>query len=174
MKQILLFLALSTSFIFSSCEGDPGPPGPPGDAFLAQVFETTVDFQFDSQSQSLTSAFIEFPSNIEVFESDVVLAYQFIGQDPIIDPPADIWVQLPRSQFFNDGTGEFIEYSFNHTFFDIQFVIDGNFDVSTLGTEFTNDQAFRVAIVPAEFATADLTMNDIMSNSEIEVINLEK
>ncbi|HBY66645.1 MAG TPA: dihydrolipoamide dehydrogenase, partial [Flavobacteriaceae bacterium] len=39
MKQILLFLALSTSFIFSSCEGDPGPPGPPGDAFLAQVFE---------------------------------------------------------------------------------------------------------------------------------------
>jgi len=171
MKQILLFLALSTTFLFSSCEGDPGPPGPPGDDFLAQVFETTVDFQFDSQSQSLTSPFVSFPNNIEVFESDAVLAYQFVDLDDTVDPPADVWVQLPRSEFFNDGT--FVQYSFNHTFFDIQFIIDGNFDVSTLGTDFTNDQLFRVVIVPAEFASADLTMDDIMSNSEIEVINLE-
>ncbi|PVW15676.1 collagen-like protein [Marixanthomonas spongiae] len=172
MKQILLFLALSTTILFSSCEGDPGPQGPPGDEFLAQVFETTVDFQYDG-NVSLTSPIVAFPNTIEVFESDAVLAYQLVGQDNSVNPPADVWEQLPRSQFFNDGTGDVFQYSFNHTFLDIQFVIDGNFDVTTLGSDFTNDQIFRVVIVPAEFASADLTMDDIMSNSEIEVINLE-
>ncbi|WP_339698854.1 hypothetical protein [uncultured Marixanthomonas sp.] len=49
-----------------------------------------------------------------------------------------------------------------------------NYKFSQLGSKYQNDQIVRIAIVLAEFATADLAKNEIMSNSEIEVINLEK
>jgi hypothetical protein len=39
---------------------------------------------------------------------------------------------------------------FNHTFADVQLLIDGNFDLSTLGPDFTQDQVFRFVIVPAD------------------------
>jgi len=36
-------------------------------------------------------------------------------------------------------------------FFDVKLIIDGNFDLSTLGAGFTQNQTFRFVIVPADF-----------------------
>lgn len=171
MKKILLCLAVSVSFFFTACEGDPGPPGPqgqPGINILGQVFEINTDLLFDPGQDALVSPIIAFPNNVEVFESDAILVYRLTGQDNSFSPPADVWTQLPYSEFFPDNTGDVFQYNFNHTFFDIQFVIDGNFDVASLGSDFTNDQIFRVAVVPSEFAQAGLSMEQLLQGLQID------
>ncbi len=172
MKQILLFLALTSTVLFSSCEGDQGPPGQDGINILGQVFETSVNFQYDAPSGVFVSPFTSFP--VDVFESDVILAYRFEGQEIVNGEAVDIWNPLPRSIFYQDGTGDLFEFSFNNTFFDIQFVIDGNFDLSTLNDpNFLNNQTFRVAIVPAEFASSNLTMEDLLQGLQINPTEIE-
>jgi len=172
MKNILLFLALSSTVLFSSCEGDPGPPGEPGVNILGQVFERTVNFQFDADN--VLQSTIAIPTNVVVFESDAILVYRLL-EDPVILPDdslADAWEQLPNNFFLDNG--RIVQYVFNHTFVDVQLIIDGNFDVGTLGPEFKNNQTFRIVVVPAEFADANLTMEQLMGNPNIENIEIQK
>lgn len=175
MKNILLFLALSSTVLFSSCEGDPGPPGQDGGLVYAQVFEATVNsYQYNAGNNTLYSSFYSFP--FEVYESDVVLAYRYEGQDDIGNgETADVWTQLPQSVFYNDGTGDFFQYNFNHTFIDVQFTIEGNFDLNNIAPEDATNQIFRIAVVPAEFAKTKPSMNDILEvmraeGNQIEII----
>lgn len=169
MKNILLFLALSSTVLFTSCEGDPGPPGLDGGLVYAQVFEQTVNFDIDSQT-NLPTALISFP--IEVFESDVVLVYRLEKQVNINGEIFDAWSALPQNFFFSNG--DIIQYVFNHTLFDAEIQIDGNFDTSTLtDPAYINNQTFRVAIVPAEYATANLTMEQILQMKQVDGSNIE-
>jgi len=172
MNKVLLFLALSTTIFLGSCEGEQGPPGEDGINILGQVFETTVNFQYDGSNGVLFSPFISIP--FEVYESDVVLAYRYEGQEIVNGEAVDIWNLLPRSVFYQDGTGDLFEYSFNHTFFDVQFIIDGNFDLSTLNDpNFLNNQTFRIAVIPAEYADANLSMEELMQALQINPTDIE-
>lgn len=177
MKNILLFLALSTTILFTSCEGDPGPPGQDGGLLYAQVFETTVNsFTYDASKNQLYSTFRAFP--FEVFESDVVIAYHYEGQGNIgNNETADVWTQLPQSVFYDDGTGDFFQYNFNHTFIDVQFTIEGNFELTNIASEDATNQIFRIAVIPAEYARTNPSMEDILEvmradGSQIEIIEL--
>ncbi len=173
MKNILLFLALSMTIVFTSCEGDPGPPGLDGGLVFAKVFEKTVNFQVDANT-GLPTAFIGFP--IEVFEADVVFVYRLEKEVQVNGQYYDAWSQLPQNFFFPNG--DILQYIFNHTLFDAEIQIDGNFDTSTLsGDGFITNQTFRVAIVPAEYAKSDLSMEELMSNmnvNESDVIRIEE
>lgn len=161
MKKIFLLLATTGSLIFSSCEGDPGPPGEPGINILGQVFEVTVNFTAGNEFQQL----VTIPSNVEVFESDVILVYWLEDVVPGGNGGTiDIWSQLPQTIYLNGG-GSF-QYTFNHTFIDVLLFLQGDVDLTTLGSGFTDDQVFRVAIVPSEFADANLTMEQIMNSGD--------
>jgi hypothetical protein len=166
MKHLFLFLALSSSIFFLSCEGDPGPPGEPGVNILGQVFEVTVDFTPGNNFSTL----VNFPSNVEVFESDVVLVYLLEDVIPGNNGSIDVWSQLPQTFFVDQGT---LVYNFDHTFLDVQLFLDGNFDLSTLGSAFTNDQTFRIAVVPAEFANSELSMQELLETIQIENTEIE-
>lgn len=172
MKNIFLFLALSTTVLFTSCEGDPGPPGQDGVDFLAQVFETNVNFQYNAGSNTYSSSFISFP--FTVYESDVVLAYRYEGQDDIGNgQSADVWTQLPQNIFYQDGTGDIFQYNFNHTFIDVQFTVEGNFDLTNIDSEYVNNQIFRIAVVPAEFAKTNPTMEQILQMKQVDGSNVK-
>lgn len=163
MKNILLLLALLSTFFFTSCEGDQGPPGPPGGLEYGQVFEVTVDFNAGNDYSRL----IDFPSNIVVYESDAVLVYLLEDTQNTVD----IWTQLPRT-YFPIGGGTLV-YNFDHTFLDVQLFLGANFDLDTLGSVYTDNQTFRIAIIPAEYASADLSMDELlelmqMNSSDIE------
>ncbi|MAY22188.1 MAG: dihydrolipoamide dehydrogenase [Flavobacteriaceae bacterium] len=145
--------------MFSSCEGPEGPPGEPGINILGQVFEVTINLNGANGFQQV----VNIPTNIEVFESDAILVYRWEGTFD----GADIWTPLPATYFDNGGT---FLYTFNHTFFDVQFFLDGNFDLTTLGSEWKNDQSFRIAVVPAEFADANLTMEQLENATQVEFL----
>tara|TARA_R110002072_G_scaffold118631_2_gene250920 strand:+ start:28198 stop:28701 length:504 start_codon:yes stop_codon:yes gene_type:complete len=157
MKNILLFLAITSTVLFSSCEGPEGPPGDPGINILGQVFETNVNFSANNNFSQI----VTFPSNVEVFESDVILVYLL---ESVTSNGDDVWSQLPQTFFPPQGT---LLYSFDHTFFDVRLFLDSNFDLNTLGSEFTNNQIFRIAVVPSEYANANLTMDELLQGLEI-------
>lgn len=156
MKKITLLLAIVSITLFSSCEGDRGPEGEPGINILGQVFETTVDFTPGNDYSQL----IDIPSNIEVFESDAILVY--LLEDVVSDGNGgslDVWSQLPQTFFVSQGT---LVYNFDHTFVDVRLFLDGNFDLNTLGSDFTNDQTFRIAVVPSEYGDARIPMDELL------------
>lgn len=165
MKKLLLFLAISSTFLFSSCEGEDGQDGI---NILGQVYEVTTDLNYDTQN-NLWRNIVTIPNDIVVYESDVVLVYLLDGITP--NGGDDIWSPLPQNFFLDNG--DIIQYVYNHTFFDVEVLIDGNFDLITLGNQFTDDQTFRIAIVPAEFASANLSMDDLLQNLEIDSSQIE-
>ncbi|MEL6812363.1 MAG: collagen-like protein [Bacteroidota bacterium] len=161
MKKLFLFFAVSSSLIFSSCEGDPGPPGEPGINILGQVFEVTVDFTVGNDFRQL----VTIPSSVEVFESDAILVYWL--EDVVDDGNGgtlDVWSPLPQTIYLDTG-GSF-QYTFNHSFIDVLLFLQGDVDLGTLGNQFTNDQIFRIAVVPSEFADANLTMEQLMNSDD--------
>ena len=162
MKNLFLLFAVCTTIIFTSCEGPQGPPGPQGDSLLGQVFEVTVDLNQNNNYSRL----ITYPNNLVVYESDVVLVYLL---EDVVNG-FDVWSQLPQTYFLNQGT---LLYSFDYTFLDVSLFLDANFDLNTLGSDFTDDQTFRIAIVPSEFANANLTMDELMSNLQIDISDIE-
>lgn len=142
--SLLLVLSLM------ACKGDRGPQGPAGINILGQVFETTINFGPGNNF----SAFIDFPSNVEVYESDAVLVYLL---EEVVDGDIDVWTPLPQTYFIN-GQGTMI-YSFNHTFLDLKIFLDGDFPLEELPPSFTQDQTFRIAVVPSEFANDNVSMH---------------
>ncbi|GEQ86543.1 hypothetical protein ULMS_20510 [Patiriisocius marinistellae] len=168
MKHLFLFIGITTALIFSSCEGDQGPPGEPGINILGQVFETTTNFNNGNAYESLVS----FPSNITVFESDAILVYWL--EDVVSDGNGgsiDVWSPLPQTLYVDGGS---FQYTFNHTFLDVLIFLQGDIDLNTLGSGFTNNQTFRIAVVPSEFADANLSMDDLLRQIEVDTSEIER
>ncbi len=162
MKKLSLLFTLCAFVLFSSCEGPQGPPGAPGYSELGQVFEANINFnQGNGYSRLIT-----YPSNVVVYESDVVLVYLLEG----VDGDVDIWSQLPQTYFLNQGT---LLYTFDHTYIDVNIFLDANFNLNTLGSDYTDNQIFRIAILPAEYANSNLSMNELMSNLQIETTDIQ-
>src|SRR5690554_3282217 len=161
MKNIFLFFTLSSAIILTSCEGDRGPQGPPGGVEYAKVFEVNVTgYQYDAGVNQLYSSLFTYP--FSVYESDAVLAYRLSGTDDTVNPPGDVWTQLPQSVFYNDGTGDFFQYNYNYSFLSVQFTIEGNFPLSNIDPIDARNQVFRIAVVPAEFAKTNPPMDRIL------------
>lgn len=159
----LLFVLITIPLFLVSCTGDPGPPGAPGEDgedgvnILGQIFEAEVNFIAANQFEEL----VVFPDNIEVFDTDIVLAYFLDG---VVDG-LDVWEPLPRTLYFEDGE---LLYGFNHTVADILFFLDGTVNLNNLPDELTRDIIIRVAILPADAAASfdlnTLSMDVLMSS----------
>lgn len=181
MKKVTLLLGAFIALFFISCEGPAGPPGFDGfdgqdgqdgeDGIQGQVFEVdNIDFNYDAggdiYSYIITySDFTSFP----VYESDAVLVYRFDGSIDYQDnTTADAWSLIPQNFFLPEGT---IQYTNAHTFIDVEIFIDGNFDLSNLDTAFTDNQLFRIVILPSQFAASKLDKSNI--NAVMNAIGVE-
>ena len=159
MKHVFLTL-VSLNLLFSSCQGPEGPPGVPGVNILGKVIEVSIDLDQSNGYQQV----VTLPLDVEVFESDAILVYRHEG----IFDTADIWTPLPTT-YFDAGGGTFL-YTFNHTYFDVKFFLDGNFNLNTLGPEWTQNQLFRITIVPAEYGDDSWSMEDIEQSGSFEFL----
>lgn len=163
MKNIAILLIL-ISITITSCVGERGPTGPQGPAgIVGQGFEVQASF---TESNDYSQIF-EFPGSIEVLSTDIVITYLLWDVDP--NTGNDIWQQLPVSVFFSDGQ---LQYAFDHTLADIKLFLTGDTDLSTVGDEFTQDQIFRVAILPVDYVQSK-NVNLQNMNEVMEVIGEE-
>ena len=156
MKKVIALLSFAI-VLFTACEGPQGPPGFDGfdgrdgqngidgqNDDIGKVFDQNVNF---GDADDFTVK-IDFPNTIEVFENDVVLVYRLAeivqdsnGQD------TDVWQLMPQNFFLDQGT---LQYNYDHTFFDVSIFLDGTFDLTLLEDKFTQNQIFRIAVLPAE------------------------
>jgi len=160
MKAYSIFFCSLLLLAVFACEGPIGPEGPPGAPgpqgpkgdpgvnILGAVFEVETDF---NAANSYAAGFTFPADEIEVFESDIVLVYLLWD---VTNNGEAIWRPLPQTVFHEVGT---FQYNYDFTFFDVNFFLDAaeGYDFSALGNEYTQDQLFRVVIVPADFVEAN-------------------
>ncbi|MFD2917883.1 hypothetical protein [Psychroserpens luteus] len=160
MKKILALLFIST-FLFTACEGEQGPPGFDGGLIVSSAFEISVDF-----TQTNNYEFIE-AYGFQVYPSDVTLVYILWDTQN----GQDIWRLLPQTVEFIDGN---LTYNYDFTQTDVRFFLDGTTNFNLLGQEWTQNQVFRVVVVPADnvdgLDTSNLDL--VMQANTIESFNL--
>jgi hypothetical protein len=166
MKKIITVLLISV-FALTSCgdDGAMGPQGPQGPAGadgldgLGYTFEETVTFEYDSDV-NLYSTFIDIPENVVTIDpdADAVLIYRLNVIEATDGSNLDTWSLIPQNFFLDEGI---IQYVYNHTVNDVEVIIDGNFDLSILGSQFVENQTFRVVVIPSSSNFAQTTGLDI-------------
>ncbi|WP_044398223.1 collagen-like protein [Lacinutrix sp. Hel_I_90] len=163
MKRILTVISV-VALLLTSCEGPQGPPGRDGfngfDGFdgadggliVSSAFEIEVNFNAANNYE------IFEPYGFEVFPSDVTLVY--ILWDTI--DGQDIWRLTPQNVFFNTGI---LTYNFDFTQSDVRLFLDGTIDFATLDPSYTQNQIFRIVVVPADNVDGlkNLDISDIES-----------
>ena len=148
MKKLTPLLSLVALVLIACSGGSEGPPGAPGaqgppgeDGLIGTVFEVEVDFL----AVNAWEALVEIPPEIEVFDTDVMVAYVLEE----VQDGVDVWEPLPQLLFFGTDT---LLTGFSYTFQDVLFFLDGTVDPASLDPSFTTALVFRVAIIPADFA----------------------
>ena len=165
MRNILSLLFIST-LLFTSCEGDQGPPGfdgvdgLDGGLIVSSAFEIEVNFN-QANNYQIIEAY-----GFDVFEFDVTLVYILWE---IVDGQ-DIWRLVPQSVEFIDGT---LTYNYDFTQNDVRLFLDGTTDFSILTSEWTQNQVFRVVVIPADNVDGlDFSdINAVMKANQIESFN---
>jgi len=157
--MIMKYVTAITLMLFLiSCQGEQGPIGPQGPAGpVGQAYEVQADF---TEANDYT-VYSTFP-DIEVLPTDIVAVYLLWEVDQTTGN--DVWQPLPVTVYFNDGE---LQYGFDHTVADVRLFLSGTTDFSTLGPGYTQDQIFRVAILPVDY----VQQNKINVNNMEEVMN---
>lgn len=165
MKRIFLLLAIVGMTAFQSCNSDDTADQRDTDT-IAEVFEINQNTNFNNGNQYT----ISYTLNPRIYTSDVVLLYRLDGQDSNNN---DIWVPLPKTYYSQNGIDE-IDYSFDFSVSEI-FIYLGFTNGDTLTPQFTNNQVFRVVIIPGYFSGARLANPVDLSdyNAVIEAYNLD-
>lgn len=149
MKKIVTILYIAAAMILTSCEGPMGPPGfdgidgvdgLDGDSFIGSIFEIEGDFEASNDFM----LYFEFPSNFEIYDTDVVLVYILWEQ---VDG-LDVWRLLPQTVVLPEGV---IQYNFDYTVNDVQVFMEGTVPTEDWLPAETDDQIFRIAVLPADF-----------------------
>ncbi len=173
MKILSNFFLLAVVLIVAACEGPAGPAGYDGEDgynFLGTTFEFTGDFT-SSNDYQLVFNFLD--NDYDPYESDVILAYILWTSDDGID----YWRPLPQTAYFDSGA--ILQYNFdftadipNNRIIDMSVFLDGDVDLTTLPSEYTDNQTFRIVVAPSEFLSlADVDANDL--NSILNSTNIQ-
>lgn len=148
MKKILLLFSAVVMFVLQGCEGPMGPPGPPGPMFEAEVFEVTRSFGPNNNFSSLITL------NPPILDSDIVLVYLLWD----VDNGTPIWRQMPQTVQLDEGD---LQYNFDFTRFDVNlFLSSADFPLTILGPQWTQNQTFRIVLIPGYFGSARIDFSD--------------
>lgn len=162
MKKIFLLLSVVGLFSLSSCNNDD-------DVYvdtdtIAEVFEINANFGLDSGSGFYKSY---YELNPPIYTSDMILVYKLYGQFQ----GNDIWELIPRT--INYDNGDSVTYDYNFTYQDIELYMDANLDLG-LAPEYTQNQIFRVVIIPAFDSSASARMNFNDYETVVKQFNIDE
>lgn len=183
MKHLLHFILILALAFGQACkgpEGDPGPQGEPGTpgapgaagpagpAGPAGASGTAKVFDFQGINFTAANEYtvgIEYARNtMTVGANDVVLVYEFAGST---QDNTTFWKPLPQTYYSNNNP---VVYNFAYSNKAVLIFIDAAANVlPTLGAAFTNDQVFRVVIIPGSLRNGRSIKPDIDFNNYAEV-----
>lgn len=160
MKKILLLFSVVGMVVLQGCEGPMGPPGPPGPIFEAEVFEVTRSFAPGNNYSSLITL------NPPILDSDIVLVYLLWD----VDNGTPIWRQMPQTVQLDEGD---LQYNFDFTRFDVNlFLSSADFPLTILGPQWTQNQTFRIVLIPGYFGSARVDFSDY--NAVMHMLDLKE
>lgn len=141
MKKVTLMFAFIGMIMLQSCTVNETTPVTTVDNdTIAEVFEVTTSFNSGNGFSKLTTF------GRPIYASDMVLVYHLYD----VVNGADVWRLMPQTYYFTGG-GE-LDYNFDFTRYDVNIFLDANFDLTTLSSSWTQNQTFRIVIVPASFS----------------------
>ena len=186
MKKVTLILGTFLALFIVSCQvdgidgrdglngldGRDGIDGQDGINILGKV----IDIEGDFTAQDDYSIFYEFGQDIEVFETDVVLVYILFDQTEDSNGElVDIWRLLPQTLIVDQGL---LQYNYDHTFLDVNIFLEADFDLANLLPGDTDNQVFRIAVLPAETtgkSSLDRTdMNAVMASLGVSANDVKR
>ncbi len=180
MKKLNLLLGALVTILFISCEGPQGPPGLngfdgldglDGDLFEAAAFEIEIDLLLNNSTNTYEFGPEMYPSDITLIPDDVILVYRL---EDVVDN-LDVWRQLPQPFFTDEGL---FYYNFDFTSGDYTLFAEPDFDASLLPLNLTQNQIFRIVIVPANLGNTSKVdtsnINSIMSHLGISENDIQK
>ncbi len=169
MKKISLVLGSLMVLLFISCEGPQGPPGFDGfDGFDGvdgedgvNILGQVIDIEGSFAPENDYAIFYEFPQTIEVFETDIVLVYLLWEQTEDSNGEAiDIWRLMPQTRILDEGL---LQYNYDYTFLDVNIFLESNFNLASLQPGDTDNQVFRIAVLPADLTQGKLDTSNMYS-----------
>ena len=157
MKRILSIITVFT-LLFTACEGDPGPPGFDGldaDEFAARGFEIVLDFNAEDNFEWIEPYGFQLPLTASTL---VYISWE-------VDNGEDIWRLVPQTVIFEDGND--LVYNYDFTQNDVRFFLEGS-NLDILGPEWTQEQVFRVVVLPTINAGRGTT--DTVDLSDLDAV----
>ncbi|HSM64005.1 MAG TPA: hypothetical protein VK833_08730, partial [Gillisia sp.] len=148
------------------------PQGEDGINGLGFTFEETITFPYFSDSNTY-SEFITIPDAVSTVnpDADAVLVYRLEIVEDDSGNDIDSWSLIPQVFFLEEGT---IQYVYNHTAFDVELIIDGNFDLNNLDAFFVENQTFRIVVLPSDTFAKDTGVDVSNLNAVMETLNIKE
>ena len=162
MKTISRLFLLLSIIIFSACEGDQGPMGPPGedgDDIVGTVSEVTGTFSASN------NYLLHFTFSNNLVDGDVVMIYILWEQTDGLD----VWRALPQTVMVEQGI---LQYNFDYTIGDVQIYLNTDFDRSLLSSADTDNQIFRIAVIPADLVTQNKSLDIKDYSAVVKAMNV--
>jgi len=165
MKKIFLLLAMAGGALFTGCTIDDEADVIENNyVFEAEAFEiSNVDFVANANG-NYAEVLYDFGDS-PLIESDVVLVYRLSDAST---NTTDVWELIPRTIYL-EGTDE-LDYDFNFTRNDLLLYMDATFALAD-APAYTQNQVFRVVIIPAFDNSARMNVTDY--KSVIERYNID-
>ena len=158
MKKIILLLAIAANFLFHSCS----PKEEIHADLLAEVFQVTTSFTAANNYSKLITL------NPPIYNSDMVFVYRSFD---VINSQR-VWRQLPQAVYLIQGE---LDYNFDFTRNDINIFLESNFDLATLGATWSQNQVFRVVIIPGYLSNKNKKAVDFNDyNAVVKAFNIKE
>lgn len=148
MKKITLLIAFIGMITLQSCTVNEVQDNVDNDT-IAEVFEVTRSFNTANGFSTLVDL------GIPIYSSDMILVYHLYD----IVGGEDVWRLMPQTYYFGGG-GE-LDYNFDFTRYDVSIFLDANFPLVDLSSAWTQNQTFRIVIVPGYFSNRSATQVDL-------------
>lgn len=157
MKKLVLLIAITTTLLFQGCTTKEEIHAD----LLAEVFEVRTSFTAANNYSRLVTL------NPPIYNSDMVLVYRLFD----VLNGQNLWRQLPQAVYLPQGE---LDYNFDFTRNDINIFLESDFDLATLGAFWSQNQVFRVVIIPGYFSNKNkkaIDFNDY--NAVVKAFNIK-
>lgn len=158
MKKVTLILAFIGLISLQGCTIEDNSNDIDFDT-ISTVFEVNRSFA----PQNDFSSIVTF--NQPIFASDVVLVYVLWD---VQNDGTPVWRLMPQTVQLLEGD---LQYNYDFTRFDVNLFLSSlDFPLTILGPQWTQNQTFRIVIVPAAFGAK---MNYSDYNNVIQMLGLQ-